>query len=185
VRARGPRPDERAHEAELRARGELDVERDRALHADHEAQQLVRHRPAEVVLAVAGRERQRVEQAHPAAIGREGRLGDERPGHVAPADRRRLGRPDRPVPGVGPEEPREHRGAVEARQAQPVDRAVARDERRPVAVGEQRVVGDRQRGGPRPRRERAGADGRVGGRHGSGHDASSAGRPARYGPGAA
>src|SRR3954452_14042077 len=49
------------------------------------------------------------------------------------------------MPGGLAEEPSEDRRTVEAREAQPVDRAVEADERGAVPIGEQCVVGDRAR----------------------------------------
>ena len=48
------------------------------------------------------------------------------------------------VPGPAIEQAAEHARRVEARDAEPVDRAVGRDERARVAVGEERVVRDRR-----------------------------------------
>ncbi len=54
--------------------------------------------------------------------------------------------------GLAVEQAAEHARRVEARDAEPVDRPVGRDERARVAVGEERVVGDRRE---RRRRGRA------------------------------
>ena len=91
--------------------------------------------------------RHRVRQAHDAGVGREGRLEHQRAGQVAAGARERLGRADRPVTGVGIQDPREQGRAVVVRQAEPVDRPVQVDVRRRVAVGEHAVVGDRAKGG--------------------------------------
>src|SRR5262249_7860698 len=69
------------------------------------------------------------------------RLGD-----VLARDLRVADGPDAPAARALVEQVAEHRRAVEPRAAQPVDRAVAPDERGRVAVGEQRVVGDRALG---------------------------------------
>ena len=71
---------------------------------------------------------------------------------------------ERPEPersGLAVEQGAEHARRVEARDAQPVDRAVGRDQRARVAVRQERVVGDR-----RERRRRGGALRRGGGRLG-------------------
>ena len=60
--------------------------------------------------------------------------------------------PSRNVPACAVEQRAEHARRVEARHAQPVDRAVGRDERAGVAVRQERVVGDRRE---RRRRRRA------------------------------
>ena len=60
--------------------------------------------------------------------------------------------PSRNVARLAVEQRAEHARRVEARDAQPVDDAVGRDQRAGVAVGEERVVGDR-----RERRRRRGA----------------------------
>ena len=45
---------------------------------------------------------------------------------------------------LGVEDAREHRGRVDVRQAQPVDRAVAGDQRGRATVADERVVADRR-----------------------------------------
>jgi hypothetical protein len=86
-----------------------------------------------------------VEQPDGAVRGGERGLDDQRPRQVAPRDLERREGTDRPVAGIGIEQPGEHGRAVVARQAQPVDRAVLRHERGRVAVGKEAVVGDRGR----------------------------------------
>src|SRR5205809_7218557 len=49
-------------------------------------------------------------------------------------------------PRLAVEQAAEHARRVEARDAEPVDRAVGRDQRSGVAVGEERVVRDRRKG---------------------------------------
>ena len=88
------------------------------------------------------REMSRVAQPDGSGLRREGRLDHERARDVAPLASKLACRPDRPVAGVGVEEPAEHRFAVVARYAEPVDRAVEGDERGRVAVRDQSVVGD-------------------------------------------
>jgi hypothetical protein len=103
----------------------------------------VRRIEAELVAALALRERHRVDEPDLAGVSRERRLDHERSRQVAPLRRVRLGRSDRPVSGVGVEQSREHGIAVVAGQAEPVDRAVTGYERRRVAIGQQSVVRDR------------------------------------------
>jgi hypothetical protein len=104
----------------------------------------VRRVVAEVMTALAVGEGERVGHAHTAHLGGERRLGDEGSGEVAALDVVGARRADRPVAGVRAEQAREHRRAVIARQAEPVDRAPARDERGRVAVREQGVIADRE-----------------------------------------
>ena len=131
--------------------GELEV--DFARHAESDANERVIGvfvgRGAGVgrdgILAVAGSDGEGVAYEHPAGgrgpSGGEGvgpGLVDARGGHVDPegAEPKRA--------GLTVEERAEDGGSVEARHAQPVDRPVGRDERAGVAVGEERVVGDRR-----------------------------------------
>ena len=70
---------------------------------------------------------------------------DVRAGLVRP--RGRMAHPERPEPevaGLPVEQRAEHAGRVEARDAQPADPPVRRDQRAGVAVGQERVVGDRR-----------------------------------------
>ena len=60
--------------------------------------------------------------------------------------------PEAKGPGLAVEQGAEHARRVEARHAEPIDRSIGRDKRARVAVGEERVVGDR-----RERRGRGGA----------------------------
>ncbi len=97
------------------------------------------------VLVIARPERQRVSHDGPARRRLPGRLEDVRPGHVGA--RRRMGdleRAEAEEAGLAVEEAAEDARRVEARNAQPVDRAVGSDERTRVAVGQERVVGDRR-----------------------------------------
>ena len=96
----------------------------------------------EIVPALALGEGHGVRQAHLARIGREDRLDHERAGQVAPLGRVVRGRANRPVARVRVQQPGEDRVAVVARQAEPVDGAVAVREGRGVAVGKQAVVRD-------------------------------------------
>ena len=111
----------------------------------HQAQQQMRRAEAELVTALTLCERHRVGEPHAAGLGRERRLDHQRPGQVATLAAIRARRPDLPMPTVRIEDPREHRRAVVARQAQPANRPVAVDQRGRVAVGQQAVVGDRPR----------------------------------------
>ena len=103
-------------------------------------------------------DRQRVPDHDPAVGGLPRRLDDVRAGDVDA--RRRHVDPERPYPerpGSAVEEGAEHARGIEGRDAQPIDRAVRGDERAGVAVGQERVVGDRwerrrRRGAPRRRR---------------------------------
>ena len=134
-----------ADEPVLGARCELHDEVDRARDAGDGAEQLARRVEAEVVTALSLGERERVEQPDRAALGRERRLQDERIRQVTALAGELAGGTDRPVAGVGVEEAGEDGRPVEPRQAEPVDRAVAADQRRGVAVGQQAVRGDRSR----------------------------------------
>ena len=110
-----------------------------------------------------------VDQRDAAFLGFEYRLQDHRAGPVLPADsHRRRGGGDAPAPVVGRADQRGKAGrAVEARPAQPVDRAVAADQRGAVAVADHRVVFDPRRvarggGGRRIARVVLGLFGRAG-----------------------
>ncbi len=105
------------------------------------------------VLVVAGPDRQRVAHDDPAGRRLPGRLEHVRARLVGA--RGRVVDPERPEAegaGLAVEQAAEHARRVEARDAEPVDRAVGRDQRARVAVGQERVVGDR-----RERRRRGGA----------------------------
>ena len=64
---------------------------------------------------------------------------------VGPAGLEVTGGPDGEMATAGVEDPGEDRRAVVAREAEPVDRPVARDERGRVAVRDQPVIRDRDR----------------------------------------
>ena len=105
------------------------------------------------VLAATRSHRQRVVNRRPP--GRRLPGGDERvgPGLVVPAARHvdpERAEPERARATI--EQRPEHAWRVEPRDAQPVDRAVGRDQRAGVAIRQERVVGDR-----RERRRRRGA----------------------------
>ncbi len=128
---------------------------DVALEADDRAHQhvvgvVIGGRPSvgrDGVVTLARPHRQRVAHQRPAGRGLPGRGDDVRPGLV---DARR-----RHVDSEGPEPERarlaieqrsEHARRVEARDAEPVDRAVRSQKRARMAVREERVVGDRREG---------------------------------------
>ena len=105
------------------------------------------------VLVIPRAERQRVAHDDPARRRLPGRLEDVRPRHVGPRGRvRDAERGEAEEPGLAVEEAAEDARRVEARNAEPVDRAVRGDERARMAVGQERVVRDR-----RERRRRGGA----------------------------
>ena len=103
----------------------------------------VRGRLGRVAVAPAADD-QRVADDHPAGRRHPGRLDDVGARLVAAADRLAHVRgPDPPAARGAVEQRREDARRVEARRAEPLDRAVGRDQRAGVAVGEERVVGDR------------------------------------------
>ena len=127
---------------------DLAVEADRHAH-EHVLGVFVGGRPRvrrDQILAPARAERERVAYRRPAGRRRPGRqqrvgarLVDARGRHV---DAERA-EPERA--GLAVEQRAEHARRVEARHAQPVDRAVGRHQRARVAVGEKRVLGDRRK----------------------------------------
>ncbi len=137
-------------EAVAEARQALHLHLDLAVDAGHRPQQraiglVVGRGPG--ALAVGGRplgDRQRVVDDDPAGVGDPGGLDHQRARLVAAADRDddaawfQL-----EVAGVAIEQRREGAGGVEARQAEPLDRAVEGDEGGGVAVGEEAVAADR------------------------------------------
>ncbi len=104
--------------------------------------------------------RHAVREADAAFVAVEGRLEDERAGPVAPLDpqaaaARAVGRRRRDLPAsvrAIAEQRGEARTRVEAGQAQPVDRAVAPDERGRLGVSDERVVLDPHAAYPAPGR---------------------------------
>ena len=105
------------------------------------------------VLGAARSHRERVADDHPAARGVPGRLEHVGPGLVAPAGGDvHAERRDAEVAGLAIEQRAEHARGVEARDAQPPDPSVGRDQRTGVAVRDEPVAGDR-----RERRRRGGA----------------------------
>ena len=110
------------------------LELDRALLADDE--------PHEVRMLLA--RIHEVDHRGGAGIGLEPRLEDERVRAVAPGHLRlRIGRRDQPAAIiVVAENRRETSSGVEARQAKPVDRTVASNERCGLAVADQSIIFD-------------------------------------------
>ena len=99
------------------------------------------------VLAVLGAHGQGVAHQHPAG-GRLPRGAEDVRPRLVDAGRGHVD-PERPHPeraGLAIEQGAEHAGRVEARHAQPVDRAVRGHERARVAVRQEGVVGDRREG---------------------------------------
>ena len=91
--------------------------------------------------------RHEVDHADGAVRGLELGLEHERPGPVATRGRAHLaGRREQPAPmPLVPQQGREARRGVKARQAQPVDRSVAADQRRGLQVADEAVVLERHR----------------------------------------
>jgi hypothetical protein len=136
-------PQQRPAEAVFGARNELQLERDASAHSLDEPKHLVRCREPELVSALAAGEGEGVDYPCTTLARLEGRLEDERSRNVATARPPAAGGPKRPVAGVGIEDSSEHGRAVEAGEAEPVDRAVPPDERGRVAVGEEAVLAHR------------------------------------------
>ena len=122
----------------MEPRRKFPAHRDGTREAFHRADELAHRREAPI------RNRQRVDHAHRAAVGDEGRLEDigvrQVPARAVEPDGR-LQCKRSAAPGV--DDRRKHAGRVEIRQAQPVDGAVARHERGRAAVTDQCVVFDR------------------------------------------
>ena len=74
--------------------------------------------------------------------GAKGRLQHHRALEIAPANVGLARRAQRPMAGHVVEQPGKDRGAIETPRAEPVDGAVAADQSRRAAVGDQRVVRD-------------------------------------------
>ena len=102
-------------------------------------------------------DRQRVVDDDPAGVGHPGRLDHQRARLVAAADRHDdAARRQLEVAGAAVEQRREGARRVEARQAEPLDRAVVGDEGAGVAVGEESVAADRREAVVGPAATRAG-----------------------------
>jgi hypothetical protein len=123
-------PEERAHETVFGARRELQLQLDGPRHAFHQAEHFVRRVETELVAALALAEAERVHQPDGPALGLERGLEHQRAGPVAVGALEVAGRADGPVAGVRAEQAREQRGAVVARQAEPVEGAALAHERR-------------------------------------------------------
>ncbi len=133
------------------ARQALHLHLDLAVDAGHRPQQraiglVLGVGPA--ALAVRRRplgDRQRVVDHDPARVGHPGRLDHQGAGLVAAAERHDdAAGGDLEVAGVAVEQRREGARRVEARQAEPLDRAVVGDQGAGVAVGEEAVAADRR-----------------------------------------
>ena len=131
---------------------------DGAAHAAHGAQQDVLGVPVHRGASMGARpgldvvprpHHQRVADDHPAGVGLPGGLQDQAARQVAP--RGGHGHPVRAQPevaGAAVQDGAEHAGGVGARDAQPFHRAGRRDQAGVLAVGQERVVGDRRKGVP-------------------------------------
>ena len=97
------------------------------------------HTAHEVCVVVTGR--QEVRDEHPARGGPPLGLQDERLRDVPAGDHLPIHRTELPAPVVlVPQQRAEHSGRVEAREAQPVDAALPRDQGAGVQIGQQGVV---------------------------------------------
>ena len=97
---------------------------------------------AELVAPVARSHGQRVGEDQGPRGRREGRLQHQGPVDIAPGARPLTDRLHLPVTGLVAEQPAEHRGTVEPREGQPVDRPGPGHQGARVAVGEKCVVRD-------------------------------------------
>jgi hypothetical protein len=103
---------------------------------------------------VPGPDEEGIADDDPAAVLLPARLEHVRAWQVAPRDGYLgVGGADAEAAGVAVEDGPEHAGAVHAREAQPLDVAARRDQRRGLAVRQEAVVGDR--------RERAAPEGEA------------------------
>ena|SRR5688572_7128490 len=88
-------------------------------------------------------DRQQIGEADDTGAGLECRLENVRIGNISPGYGGRLrGLDEESSATFDIQQRREHRGAVEPRQAQPIDRSITRDERRRSAVADNRVIID-------------------------------------------
>jgi hypothetical protein len=141
---RDERPLERPHPRHDRAV----VEPQDELHAHVDASPDPFHDPYEIGVRLTGRHE--VDEPDDAGIRLELALEDERVVAIAPRQRSKLAvRLDRPVPVLRrAEESGEERPRVEAGEAQPVDGAVAADERAGLEIADERVVLDQRHSCP-------------------------------------
>ncbi len=116
---------------------------------EHVAGVVVRRRSGvrrDPVLVIPGPDREGVAHEHPAGGGLPGRDEDVGPRFVGP--RSGMARPERSKPEkarFAVEQAAEHARRVEARDAEPFDRPVRRQQRAGVTVGEKGVVRDRRK----------------------------------------
>ena len=151
---------------------------DRAAHAAHGAQQDVLCVPVHRRAPMGARPRldvvprahhQRVAHDDPARVGLPRRLQDQAARQIAARRRHRNAvRPEPEMPGATVQDRPEHAGGVRPRHAEPLDRARRRDQAGVLAVGEERVVGDRRERVPQGIARRVGHRGRHGQRRGAG-----------------
>ncbi len=125
----------------LRTRNVLHGQIDLAFDARGPAQQDVWRIPAEIVPPVAVAHGQRVGDGDRTRRREEGGLQHHGAVQIAPGHLSGPGGPDRPVAGLVIEEATEDRWAVEAGEAQPVDRTVPAHQRSAVPIREERIVG--------------------------------------------
>ena len=125
----------------LRTRDVLHGQIDLAFDARGPAQQNVWRTPAEIVPPVAVAHGQRVGDGDRTRRRAEGGLQHHGAVQVAPGHLSGPGGPDRPVAGLVTEEATEDRWAVEAGEAQPVDRPVPAHQRSAVPIREECIVG--------------------------------------------
>jgi len=139
------RVERRCDQAVLGPRRVLHLDVDSAADTDHPTEDRAHASRAEGVPSFVAGDRQRVRQRHRAGRRDEGRLQKQGVVEVPAGDP--LGtsrRADGPMPGAVVQDAAEHRRAVEAREAEPVDRAAKAHQCAERQVGEQRVVGDGQ-----------------------------------------
>ena len=130
----------RLGEPVVEARLELHLHRHLALGAADDPDQVV------VRMAHVPLDRDEIHKYEHAALGAEGRLEHVRLREVPPRRLVLVPRRNPEEAALAPvEEPREDRPRLEAVERAPVDRAVERDERRAVAIGEEPVRADRLR----------------------------------------
>ena len=137
-------PQQRPDQPVLRPRHVLQCQLHPAGHAADLPEQQARRAAAQVVAALAGAERESIDDGDRARAGAEGGLQHHGLVQVAASGLEVPGRADGPVPGLVVQQPPEHRRAVESREAQPLHRSLPVHQRGRVAVGQQRVISDRR-----------------------------------------